>query len=171
MDTGILKTAVETFIMWWHLGFQWLCETRWLLWVKVCSCGLLWASHTVLSFNFLHMPTVIPNMVPFVLVHLLPFRYSCSGTAWKSKWYCRLSLKIEKLWVFSRICEHVTETAKNLEDSDVLFEELNLDCSDTWQTWWAVILDGNRMTTILVRQIHLGIAFVEKLIPRYRLEN
>jgi len=62
VDTGILKTIVKTFIMPWHLEFQWLPETKWPVWVIVCYLDLLWASHAVLSYDFLHVPTVIPNM-------------------------------------------------------------------------------------------------------------
>jgi len=46
----------------WHLEFQWLPETKWPVWVIVCYLDLLWASHAVLSYDFLHVPTVIPNM-------------------------------------------------------------------------------------------------------------
>lgn len=54
------------------------------------------------------------------------------------------------------------EIITNLEGSDVLLEELNPDCNYTWD-WWAVILDGNRVTVVLLRGIRLGIAFVEKI--------
>lgn len=84
MDTWILEIVTLTFLMWWHLGFWWWSQIRWL--------GL---GSSMLSLCYGHTTQCLVKISCMRLQEFwtcgticisacLPFRYSCVQALWRN---------------------------------------------------------------------------------------